>query len=99
MNLPQTREVDGLRFARPGQQSGTGLRRARKQAVATFPGSNARAVISSKAADYHGKRAVRLPWVVTAGAEVAGLQATDLIDALVQSCTGGRTEPLGRVGF
>jgi len=30
--------------------------------------------------------------VGSVGAEVAGLQATDLIDALVQSCTGGRTE-------
>ena len=30
--------------------------------------------------------------VGSVGAEVAGLQATDLIDALVQSCAGGRTE-------
>ena len=30
--------------------------------------------------------------VGSVGAEVAGLQAADLIDALVQSCTGGRTE-------
>ena len=30
--------------------------------------------------------------VGSVGAEVAGFQATDLIDALVQSCTGGRTE-------
>ena len=51
-----------------------------------------RAVISSKLANYHGNRAARLPWVVTADAEVAGLQAADLIDALVQSCTGGSTE-------
>jgi hypothetical protein len=57
-----------------------------------LPASNARAVISSKLADYHGNRALGLPWVVTVGAEVAGLQATDLIDTLVQSCTGGRTE-------
>jgi hypothetical protein len=33
-----------------------------------------------------------LPWVVTAGAEVAGFQAAGLIDALVQSWTGGRPE-------
>jgi octanoyl-[GcvH]:protein N-octanoyltransferase len=30
--------------------------------------------------------------VGSVGAEMAGLQASDLIDALVQSCTGGRTE-------
>ena len=30
--------------------------------------------------------------VGSVGAEVAGLQATDLIAALVRSCTGGRTE-------
>ena len=30
--------------------------------------------------------------VGSVGAEVAGLQAADLIEALVQSCTGGRTE-------
>jgi len=31
----------------------------------TVPGSNARALISSKLANYHGNRAVGLPWVVT----------------------------------
>lgn len=51
-------------------------------------------LLSSELAGYHGNRAMRLPWVMVVGAEVAGLQATDLIDALVQSCTGGRTESL-----
>ncbi len=32
--------------------------------------------------------------VGSVGAEVAGLQASALIDALVQSCTGGRTESI-----
>ena len=36
-----------------------------KRSWFTLPGSNARAIISSKLADYHGNRAVRLPWVVT----------------------------------
>ena len=36
-----------------------------KRSWFTVPGSNAQAIISSKLADYHGNRAVRLPWVVT----------------------------------
>jgi hypothetical protein len=49
-----------------------------KRSWFTLPGSNARAVISSKLANYHGNPAVESPWVVTSRLRQSELATLDL---------------------